>query len=61
VKVGGALRFDFREGRYGWVQVARGSVTVNGVALEAGDGARVEKEPAIELGGSGELLLFDLN
>lgn len=51
------------DGRRAWVQAARGAVTVNGVALEAGDGAALSGEAAVSLraGGEGaEALLFDL-
>jgi len=51
---------DLRPGRYGWVQVARGSVTVNGKPLAAGDGAAIEAEPRVTIAGDGEVLLFDL-
>jgi redox-sensitive bicupin YhaK (pirin superfamily) len=54
------VRFDFRDGRHGWVQVARGSVDVNGEKLEAGDGAAISDEKSITLRGDGEVLLFDL-
>jgi len=49
-------------GRAAWVQVATGSVTLNGKTLAAGDGAAVENESALELVGveDGETLLFDL-
>lgn len=50
-------------GRRGWVQVARGSVTVNGTVLEAGDGAAVADEATIEVSARGapaEALVFDL-
>jgi len=49
-------------GRAGWVQVASGTVTVNGVALEAGDGAGLEAEARMELvaGSTAEVLVFDL-
>lgn len=49
-------------GRHAWVQVARGSLTLNGVALKAGDGAAVSDEDTIELEfvGDSEVLLFDL-
>ena len=43
-----------------WIQVARGSMEVNGKALEAGDGVAVSEDAAVELKGSGEALLFDL-
>ena len=49
-------------GRAAWVQVATGSVTLNGQTLKAGDGAAVEDEAALELVGveAGETLVFDL-
>jgi redox-sensitive bicupin YhaK (pirin superfamily) len=50
-------------GRHAWAQVVRGSVTLNGVALEEGDGAAVSEERELALagrGGAGEVLLFDL-
>jgi hypothetical protein len=59
--VDGKLRFDLRDGRYGWLQVAGGAMTLNGTPLKAGDGAAIEGEKAIEVEGKGELLLFDLN
>ena len=43
------------------VQVASGAVTVNGEQLEAGDGAAIDGESHVEIGGDGEFLLFDLN
>jgi hypothetical protein len=49
-------------GRNAWVHVARGSATVNGHALEAGDGAALSDEPAVVVAGRGdaEVMLFDL-
>lgn len=49
-------------GRAAWVQVATGTVTLNGRKLTAGDGAAVENESALELVGveDGETLVFDL-
>ena len=49
-------------GRLGYVHVARGSITVNGQALGAGDAAKLVREPAIELsvGQGAEVLVFDL-
>ena len=51
-------------GRHAWVQVARGSVSVNGQVLAAGDGAAISDEPAVQLAATGteaaEVLLFDL-
>jgi len=49
-------------GRSAWVQVARGSLKLNGKALEAGDGAAIagEAELTITALEPSELLLFDL-
>ncbi|MGO4303872.1 pirin family protein [Cupriavidus sp. RAF12] len=49
-------------GRRAYVHVARGRVSVNGRALEAGDAARVEDVDAISLsqGSDAEVLVFDL-
>ncbi len=49
-------------GRHVWVQVARGSLTVNGVALGAGDGAALSGESALDLAAetSAEAVVFDL-
>jgi len=51
------------DGRYAWVQVARGSVELNGNKLKAGDGAAIAQEQSIKLAGGdegSEVLLFDL-
>lgn len=57
-------KVEFRPGagRGQWVQVARGEVSLNGVALRAGDGAAVEGEATLALEGlrPAEVLLFDL-
>jgi len=49
-------------GKNGWVQVARGGVKVNGVALEQGDGLAITDEDKISISSDagGEVLLFDL-
>jgi redox-sensitive bicupin YhaK (pirin superfamily) len=56
-----SVTFDFRPNRYGWLQVARGFITLNGQELRAGDGAAIEKESQVTIAGDGEALLFDLN
>ena len=50
------------KGRHAWVQVARGSVKVNGETLVAGDGAALSAEPGLALEGleEAEVLVFDL-
>jgi quercetin 2,3-dioxygenase len=51
-----------RPRRLGWVQVASGTITLNGLTLSAGDGAAVEGETelTIRAGASAEVLLFDM-
>lgn len=48
--------------RYAYVHVARGSVELNGMALQEGDGVRVRKEQRLTLdnGSDAEVLVFDL-
>ena len=50
-------------GRHAWLHAARGTVTLNGHALEEGDGAAVSEEASVHLVGHGdaEVLLFDLS
>ena len=59
---GGRAQLALAAGRNAWVQVARGSVSVNGTALAAGDGARLMSESRIELHAPAgtETLVFDL-
>jgi len=59
---GEAVRHELKADRHAYVQVARGSVRLNGTQLEAGDGAAVSAEKAVELTGvnNAEVLLFDL-
>lgn len=59
---GQTVTHTFAPGRAGWVQVATGSVTLNGQVLVEGDGAAVTDEATIELTGvtAGETLVFDL-
>ena len=57
------LRHAFETGRHGWLQVAGGSVRLNGKELVAGDGAAISDETALEISGrspQSEILLFDL-
>lgn len=65
---GERVRHELGNGRHAWVQVARGSVSLNGKPLKEGDGAAVTGERGIEIvgdagaGGNGtaEVLVFDL-
>jgi redox-sensitive bicupin YhaK (pirin superfamily) len=49
-------------GRHAWVQIAKGSVRVNGKDLKAGDGAGISNETKISVEATepSEVLLFDL-
>ena len=58
-----SVEHELGDGRYAWVQVARGAVSVNGQELKAGDGAAVSKETKLDISGTAdgsEVLLFDL-
>jgi quercetin 2,3-dioxygenase len=59
---GETVKHAMKSDRHAYVQVARGSVTLNGTKLETGDGAAVSDERALELKGvkDAEVLLFDL-
>jgi redox-sensitive bicupin YhaK (pirin superfamily) len=60
---GASISHTFTTRNYGWVQVARGSATLNGQTLAQGDGLSLSNESAANLtaGSDGaELLLFDL-
>jgi quercetin 2,3-dioxygenase len=59
---GDKVKHELNKERHAYVQVARGSVTLNGKTLETGDGAAISAEKAVELTGvkDAEVLLFDL-
>ncbi len=59
---GESVRHALKPERHAYVQVARGSVKLNGTQLDAGDGAAISAEKAVELTGvdNAEVLLFDL-
>lgn len=59
-----AVTHALEPGRHAWVQVVRGSVTLNGQQLDEGDAAAISEETRLALSGAGdkggEILLFDL-
>ena len=59
---GEGVKYDMDQTRYGWIQVARGAVNVNGLRAGQGDGAVVMGENSLEIAAeeSAEILLFDL-
>jgi redox-sensitive bicupin YhaK (pirin superfamily) len=62
VEEGTALNHVLQPGRYAWLQILRGKVTLNGHTLSAGDGAAISEERGLEVAGQedSELMLFDL-
>jgi redox-sensitive bicupin YhaK (pirin superfamily) len=54
---------QLRQDRHAWVQVLRGSITLSGHALNAGDGAALSDENQVALAAArdAEVLLFDLD
>jgi quercetin 2,3-dioxygenase len=59
---GERVEHQLAPGRGAWLQVARGSVDLNGTILKTGDGAAIEDETALAItaNGDAEVLLFDL-
>jgi hypothetical protein len=59
---GETVKHELKPQRHAYVQVARGSVKLNGKKLDVGDGAAISEEEALELTGveNAEVLLFDL-
>ncbi len=59
---GKEVAHSLAEGRSAWLQVAGGSVVLNGVPLRQGDGAAVDQESSLRIIASepAEVLLFDL-
>ena len=59
---GETVKHELKSDRHAYVQVAKGSVTLNGKQLETGDGAAISAEKSLELTGvkDAEVLLFDL-
>ena len=61
VKAGETIEYQLGEGRHGYLVPAVGSVEVNGVAIQARDGAAVRDEPVIRVKAleDAELVLVD--
>jgi redox-sensitive bicupin YhaK (pirin superfamily) len=56
------VKHELGDGRHAWLQVARGTVELNGKSLNQGDGAAVSDEQKLVVKGTrdAEILLFDL-
>lgn len=55
--------YQLQPGRYGWLQVARGKVKLNGQSLKNGDGAALSEPQSVTITATeeAEVLFFDLN
>ena len=62
-KTGEVVEYSFQPTRYGWIQIIKGVVQLNGdISLKAGDGAALVGEPIMKLFAkvTAEYLFFDL-
>ncbi len=59
---GHSVQHEFGSDRIGWLQVAHGTVALEGQTLSAGDGAAIEEADAIRIAAveDAEVLLFDM-
>ncbi len=59
---GSSVQQDLAAGRHAWLQVLRGSVTLNGTELKTSDGAAISEERSLDIqaGDDAEIMLFDL-
>jgi redox-sensitive bicupin YhaK (pirin superfamily) len=62
LKPGEQVTHRFEADRYGWLQVAKGGVELNGQTLNQGDGAAISEEQNLTIKATkdSEILLFDL-
>ncbi len=63
LRPGETVTHELKPHRHAWIQVARGSIRVNGILMNSGDGAAISEEPHLQIEGieAAEFLLFDLN
>ena len=62
VDAGNKIAHELTAGRYAWLQVLRGSVSLNGIILNTSDGAAVSEETTLNIQAEtdAEIMLFDL-
>ncbi len=63
LKPGQRIEYALNPGRYAWIQVVRGHLSLGDLILAEGDGAAIYAEASLSLGGlddDAELLLFDV-
>ncbi len=60
---GKSVSHQLKKNRHAWLQVARGSVTLNNTLLKEGDGAQIGEEDGLQIKARdlSEILLFDLS
>lgn len=63
LEAGQTVTHPLAANRHAWVQVAEGTVTLNGQTLSAGDAAAVSEVPALTIAATqnAQVLVFDLN
>jgi quercetin 2,3-dioxygenase len=56
------ITLEVKRDRFAWIQVARGTLTLNGESLREGDGVQIESPESLELTtkANAEILIFDL-
>jgi redox-sensitive bicupin YhaK (pirin superfamily) len=56
------ISYDFSDGRYGFLQIAHGEISIHGETIKQGDGVEISGEKNVEITASAdsEILLFDL-
>jgi quercetin 2,3-dioxygenase len=59
---GASVKHNLQPGRHAWLQVLRGNVELNRIALKPGDGAAISDEAELTISGTqpSEVMLFDL-
>ncbi|HBB32209.1 MAG TPA: quercetin 2,3-dioxygenase [Cyanobacteria bacterium UBA8803] len=62
LKKGDRISHNLKPQRHAWVQVAQGTITLNGLPLDPGDGTAISEETDIAITATedAEILLFDL-
>lgn len=62
LEAGAEVSHELTPGRHAWIQVAEGTLVLNGQTLKAGDGAKVSEAERLELSSpsGAEFILFDL-
>jgi quercetin 2,3-dioxygenase len=62
LSAGDLVKFEVKQNRFAWLQVARGTIALNGESLREGDGVQINSPELLELSteANAEILLFDL-